>query len=400
MATPAHPPLRAGRLVAISLNMRLVVDTTTRLFYPYLPEISRGLGITLAQGGLLISLRSATVFFSPVFGLWNDRRGPRLLLTAALVVQGVSLWWLSAVQGVAPAIPPMLLLGLTSAAFIPTLQAAISELVPFQRRGRVLAVVEFSWALTGLLVLPLLGVIFVARGWQAPLRMVGALSLAVAPLPWLLPLRREFSGRLRRGVGATMALVWRTSSARAAIVVSGLLFVAAETFFVTYGAWLEQSFGLAPDGIGRVAATLGGAELIASTLSSLFIDRVGKRRGVAVGLAAMTLTMAALPLLRASLALATVGMFAFTLSFEFTIVSNIGLISEQVPSARGTVLSLGAMATGIARTICGYVGVALFEWRGIGAVAVLAAAGSALALWILLRWVAEQAKSTAGVEYA
>lgn len=398
LSTAEHTSLRTGRLITISLLMRLVVDTAVRMFYPYLPEISRGLGITLSQGGLLISVRSATVFFSPLFGLWNDRRGPRLLLTAALVVQGLSLWWLSTVQGVLPAIPPMLLLGLTTAAFIPTLQAAISELVPFQRRGRILGIVEFSWALTGLLILPLLGVIFVARGWQMPLRLIGVLSLVVAPLPWLLPLHRQFTGQVRSSVAATMALVWRSSSARAAILVSGLLFVAAESFFVTYGAWLEQGFGLAPDGIGRIAAYLGGAELIASTLSSLFIDRVGKRRGVAVGLLAMTLTMAALPFLRGSLALATAGMFAFTISFEFSIVSNIGLMSEQVPNARGTVLSLGAMATGISRTICGYLGVALFEWRGIAAVAVLAVAGSGLGLWVLLRWVAEQAEITAGAD--
>ncbi len=392
MFSPHHSslPARTGRLVTISLLMRLVVDSATRMFYPYLPEISRGLGITLAQGGLLIALRSATVFFSPVFGLWNDRRGPRLLLTAALLVQGVSLWWLSTVQGVAAAVPAMLLLGLSAAAFIPTLQAAVSDLVPFQRRGRVLGVVEFSWALTGLLILPLVGLLMVARGWQAPLRLLALLSLAAAPLPWLLPLHRVQRGQVRMGIGGTMALVWRTGSARAAILASGLLFVAAEGFFVTYGAWLEQSFGLAPDAIGRIAALLGVAELCASTLSSLFIDRVGKRRGVAAGLAAMTLTMAVLPFLGGSLALAAAGMFAFTFSFEFSIVSNIGLMSEQVPRARGTVLSLGAMAVGIARTVSGYSSVLLFEWRGMAATAALAVLCSALALFVLWRYVVEQ----------
>lgn len=388
---PEHPPLRTGRLITVSLLMRLVVDTAARMFYPFLPEISRGLGITLSQGGLLISVRSATVFFSPVFGLWSDRRGPRLLLSGALLVQGASLWWLSAVQGLSAAIPPVLLLGLSSAAFIPTLQAAISELVPFQRRGRILAVVEFSWALTGLLILPLVGLMMVALGWQAPFRLFAGFSFIVAPLPWLLPLHRPFAGQVSSSVGRTMRLVWSSSSARAAILVSGLLFVAAESFFVTYGAWLERDYGLAPDAVGRVASLLGVAELTASTLSSLFIDRVGKRRGVAAGLLAMTVSMVALPFLGSSLAWAMAGMFAFTVSFEFSVVSNIGLMSEQVPRARGTVLSLGAMATGIARTVCGFLGVALFEWRGMAATAVLAALGSALGLAVLLLWVAERA---------
>lgn len=385
---PSSPPL--GRLIGLSLLMRLAVDSAARLFYPYLPEISRGLGITLSQGGLLLSVRSATVFFSPVFGLWSDRRGPRGLLTAALAAQAVSLWWLSSRQGLAAAVPAMVLLGLSAAAFIPTLQAAISELVPFHRRGRLLAMVEYSWALTGVVILPLIGLAMAARGWQAPVRTLALVSLALAPLPWLLPWGKPLAAQARLSLSRTAGLVWRSPSARAAILVSGLMFVSAEAFFVAYGAWLERGFGLAPDAVGRVASLLGLAELSASVLSSLIIDRVGKRRGVGVGLLAMTLTMAALPALGAGVALAVAGMFLYTVSFEFTIVSNIGLLSEQVPTARGTVLALGAMAGGMARMVSGYAGVVLFERWGMGGTAALAVVGSAAGLWLLWRWVVER----------
>jgi predicted MFS family arabinose efflux permease len=185
--------------------------------------------------------------------------------------------------------------------------------------------------------------------------------------------------------------VWGTPSARAAIIVSGLIFLAAESFFVTYGAWLEQSFGMAPNQIGRVAALLGLAELTASGASSLFIDRLGKRRGVAMGLMAMTITLALLPVLERSQALAIAGMAAFTLAFEFSIVSNISLLSEQAPLARGTVLSLAVMAGGVTRTASDYLAVALFEQRGMAATALFGVAGSALAVFVLLRWVQERA---------
>ena len=136
-------PNQTGRLIGLVIPMRLIVDTAMRMFYPYLPEISRGLGITLSQGGLLMSLRSMMILPSPLFGLWYDRRGPKLLLILALVVQGCSLAWMSVAQGLAAAVPPALLLGLTAAAFVPTIQATISEHVPFHRRGRILAIVEF-----------------------------------------------------------------------------------------------------------------------------------------------------------------------------------------------------------------------------------------------------------------
>ncbi len=361
------------------------------MFYPFLPEISRGLGITLSQGGLLLALRSAMVFPSPLFGAWTDRHGPRTLLTAALLAQALGLWWLSTAQGLASAIPPVILLGLASAAFIPNLQAAVAEHVPFHRRGRVVGIIEFSWAITGLVILPIVGVMMVQNGWQAPLRLFAVLSLVVAPLPSLLPRRRQSLAPVQRGFRQMAGAVWRSPSARAAILVNGLIFVAAESFFVTYGAWLEQSFSMAPNQIGRVAALLGLAELAASGASSLFIDRLGKRRGVAIGLAAMTATLALLPFLESSRTLAIAGMAAFTISFEWSIVSNISLLSEQAPLMRGTVLSLAVMAGGATRTVSDYLAVALFEQGGMLATALFGVVGAAGATFVLLRWVQERA---------
>ena len=381
----------SGRLITVAIAMRLVVDTAVRMFYPFLPEISRGLGITLSQGGLLLALRSAMVFPSPLFGAWSDRHGPRALLTAALLAQALGLWWLSTAQGIAQAIAPVILLGLASSAFIPTLQAAVAEHVPFHRRGRVVGIIEFSWAITGLAILPIVGVMMVQNGWQAPLRIVAGLSLVVAPLPFLLPRRRQALTSVQRGFRQMAGAVWRSPSARGAILVNGLIFVAAESFFVTYGAWLEQSFGLAPNQIGRVAALLGLAELTASGTSSLFIDRLGKRRGVGIGLAAMTATLLLLPALERNLALAVAGMAAFTLAFEFSIVSNISLLSEQAPLARGTVMSLAVVASGITRTVSDYVAVTLYEQGGMLLTVLFGVAGSAVAVFVLLRWVRERA---------
>lgn len=382
---------RTGRLIVVAIAMRLVIDTAVRLFYPFLPEISRGLGITLSQGGLLLALRSAMVFPSPLFGAWSDRHGPRALLTAALLTQAVGLWWLSTAQGLASAIPPILLLGLASTAFIPNLQAAVASLVPFHRRGRVVGIIEFSWAITGLVILPIVGVMMVQNGWQAPLRILAGLSLVVAPLPFLLPRRRQAATPSGRSFRQMAGAVWHSPSARAAILVNGLIFVAAESFFVTYGAWLEHSFGMAPNQIGRVAALLGLAELTASGASSLFIDRLGKRRGVGLGLAAMILTLALLPLLERSQALALAGMVLFTLAFEWSIVSHISLLSEQAPLARGTVLSLAVLAAGATRTLSDYLAVALFEQGGMLATVLFGVTGAALALFVLLRWVQERA---------
>ncbi|MEA3337174.1 MAG: MFS transporter [Chloroflexota bacterium] len=380
-----------GRLIGLSILMRLTVDTAMRMMYPFLPVISRGLGISLAQGGLLLAIRSAMIVASPIFGTWNDRHGPRPLLVGALFLQGLSLLWLSTAQGFWAAVPSMVLLGLAAAVLVPTLHTVISNQVPFQRRGRALGIVEFSWALTGLFILPLVGLLMVRYGWQMPIRLTGILSLAASPLPFLLPGGREQAARIQRGFLDLTLSVLGVPSARAALAVSGLMFVAAESFFVTYGAWMENSFGLAPNEIGRIAALLGVAELSASGFSSLFIDRIGKKRGVGIGLMAMTGALILLPLFEGTQKLAVAGMFLFTMSFEFTIVSNIGLLSEQVPRARGTVLSMGAMISAITRAASAFVGAALFQSWGIVGPALFGAGGTLLAVFVLYRWVQEQA---------
>jgi hypothetical protein len=95
--------------------------------------------------------------------------------------------------------------------------------------------------------------------------------------------------------------------------------------------------------------------------------------------------------LERSQALAIAGMAAFTLAFEWSIVSNISLLSEQAPLARGTVLSLAVMAGGVTRTVSDYLAVALFEQGGMAATALFGVAGAAGATFVLLRWVQERA---------
>jgi threonine/homoserine efflux transporter RhtA len=67
-------------------------------------------------------------------------------------------------------------------------------------------------------------------------------------------------------------------------------------------------------------------------------------------------------------------------------------LSEQAPLARGTVMSLAVMAGGVTRTASDYLAVALFEQGGMWAATLFGVAGSALAVFILLRWVRERAE--------
>ena len=63
-------PARRGHSLRASLAYliaaRLVLNTAHRFAYPFLPAISRGLGITLEQGGLLLSARALAGLATPL----------------------------------------------------------------------------------------------------------------------------------------------------------------------------------------------------------------------------------------------------------------------------------------------------------------------------------------------
>jgi predicted MFS family arabinose efflux permease len=70
-----------------------------------------------------------------------------------------------------------------------------------------------------------------------------------------------------------------------------------------------------------------------------FTDRLGKPNAVALGLLLNCLAALLLPLLGRSLPGALIGLFLFYISFEFSIVSAIPIMTEIMPAARATLMA-------------------------------------------------------------
>ena len=61
------------------------------------------------------------------------------------------------------------------------------------------------------------------------------------------------------------------------------LMAAAQSLFVTFGAWLEDGFGFGTAALSAVTFGIGGLELLASLTSAARTDRWGKERSVVGG---------------------------------------------------------------------------------------------------------------------
>jgi predicted MFS family arabinose efflux permease len=105
---------------------------------------------------------------------------------------------------------------------------------------------------------------------------------------------------------------------------------------------------------------IGISELSAEGLVAGFVDRIGKPRAIAVGLVVNSLAALVLPYIGRNEAGALAGLFFFYLSFEFSIVSCIPLMTELLPSARATLMACNVAAMSLGRAIGAFVAPRLY----------------------------------------
>lgn len=375
------------RIVAIAMSTRVVHDVAARMVYPFLPEIAAGLGVSIVQAGLLVSLRNGVGVVAPAFGAMSDRVGHRRSAMLGLIVLGIGLLITGIASSLGLAAIGFIITGLGSAIFIPTLLAYVSDRVPFARRGRVTGAIEMTWGLAGMIGVPIMGVIITAIGWRAPFILLGIAAFVGAGLMLLLEESKE-RHILREALKLTA--LRQNRSAIAFIVTWFLVFFAFENIQVGYAAWLEKQFGLSTTERGTVQILFGVFEIIASLSSALFLDRIGKKRGVIGGLIVVLIGYGLLAALGSSaLWLGLLAISVAFLGFEFSVVSGVPIMGEQVPAARGTMIALALTAGSLGRMIADWTGSALVGGAGFPVAALISAVAAFITVIVFAHWVRE-----------
>src|SRR5262245_14133117 len=159
------------------------MDVGNRLLYPFIPQIAAGLQLTIVAFSWLVFIRSIVGVLAPIFGILADKYGRRKFMALGLLGEAASVATTALAEGWG-ATGPMVLHGLSLAAFLSAQQAYISDQVAYEKRGRALGVVEFAWAGAGILGLPIAGWMIDRFGWQAPFFLLAIISLLTALLVW------------------------------------------------------------------------------------------------------------------------------------------------------------------------------------------------------------------------
>jgi predicted MFS family arabinose efflux permease len=339
--------------------VRIILNTLHRMVYPFLAVLARGVGVELTAISYALTARSLMGTLGLFAAKAADRRGRKtgMLLGVALFTAGAAIvvFW-PTFPGLAIAI---CLSTLGKYIFDPSLQAYLSDHIPYERRGRSLAVTEFSWSLAFILGIPLMGFLIASKGWMAPFPLMALLgTLIFAGLFLILP--KEEKPAIVSRQRDNFKIILTSIPALAGLSLGLFACAANEVVNLIFGVWLEQSFGLKIAALGAASAVIGLSELGGEGLVAVFVDRIGKVRAVALGLAVNSLAALVLPILGRSEAGALIGLFFFYISFEFTLVSSIPLMTEIVPSARATLMAFNIAALSLGRALGDLLGPQLY----------------------------------------
>jgi predicted MFS family arabinose efflux permease len=337
--------------VLVMTLARIVINTMHRMVYPFLAVFARGLGVNVEVMAYALTFRSLLGVFSPLLASMADSRGRKtgMLFGVGVFIVGTLLVLL--VPTFPAFILALVLAMIGKYVFDPTMQAYLGDRIPYERRGRVIAITELGWSLSFVAGIPLMGFILSRFGWRAtfPALALGGL-LAFLSLAWLLP-RDTRPESQQRGILGHFRIVLNYKTALLGLSIGLLISSANEVVNLVFGVWMEDAYNLQIASLGIAAAVIGVAELGGESLTALFTDRLGKPRAVGIGIMLNCLAAIALPILGGSLPGAIAGLFLFFITFEFTLVSTLPLMTELLPSSRATLMATNVAGLSLGRAL-------------------------------------------------
>jgi predicted MFS family arabinose efflux permease len=330
--------------VLIFTASRLILYSGYRMVFPFLPAIARGLGVSLETVALAVTARSALGLAGPVLGSTGDTRGRKsaILLGLALFVCGmllVTIWptYVALFAG-------LMVSAAGSIIFDAAMQAYLGDNIDYSQRSLAIAVTEFGWSGAFLLGMPIIGWLIARSGWSAPFPWLAGLAVVAAVVVWrIMPFDRP-SPDVRPSLVRNLKVILAHTPAVAALGVTFFLISANQVVNIIFGAWMENAFDLEVAELGAASSVIGLAGLAGVVLVATVSDRLGKRRAVGAGITLNILACLILPSMERSLNGALVALFVLYLSYEFSLISIVSLMTELVPEARATLMASNVAA--------------------------------------------------------
>lgn len=338
------------RLVTYML-IRVVMNTAYRMIYPFLAVFARGLGVEIGVISSLVANRAIISVANPFIFPFIETRGRKFGM-----LLGLSLFVLA--MGMVALYPSLTTLGISlvlglmgKAIFDPSLTSYAADHIAYEKRGTAIGILEFGWSLAFIVGVPAMGWMIARSTWSSPFWVLCLLGLVAFVYVAFTLTDSEKPVHHAAGVFGNVKAIFTAPTVLIAFSIGMLVSAANEVVNVMFGVWLEDSFKLQIAALAGASAIIGLSELGGEGFVALFVDRLGKVRATGIGIVVNCVAALILPILGRTETGALIGLFLFYITFEFTIVSIIPLITEVMPSARATTLSFAGAGHGIGRAV-------------------------------------------------
>ena len=343
--------------ITLLTTTKLLTTGAYRFVIPFLAVLAHGLHIRIAQLGIALTVSELTGLLGPVVGRHVDRGSHRTLMVVSTVGMAGGALTCALARGIVAFGAGIFVIAVFKLLFDIAVTGWIAEHVPAEGRGRVLGIIEMSWAGGLFIGVALLGAVTAIWSWRwayafASLALVGAAVLTLVRLP---------EGRVRADAPAAHERVRRARPSRQAwsfLLPMMFLLLSIEMIVVVLGPWLQDEHGFTSGGITGIAFGLGVFELVSSIAATRLTDRLGGWRSVMRGGALMFPAAIIFVVGHHVLALGLVALALATLGFEFAIISSMSVATSLVPGAPAAGLGLMISINTIGRSA----GTALSTW--------------------------------------
>ena len=331
--------------------IRAVMNTSYRMIYPFVGIFARGLGVDSDAILALIANRSLIGTFTPFLIPFIETRGRKFGMLLGLTLFGLAMGMVALYPSLTT-LGIALVLGLIAKGiFDPSLTSYVADHIAYEKRGTAIGILEFGWSLAFIVGVPAMGWMIARATWSAPFWAISVLGLVAFIYVAFTLTDSEKPSHHAAGMFGHVKAIFASPTVLIAFSIGMLVSAANEVVNVMFGVWLEDSFRLQIAALAGASAIIGLSELGGEGLVAAFVDRVGKVRAAGIGIIANCLAAIILPIIGRTEPGALVGLFLFYITFEFTIVGIIPLMTEVMPSARATTLSFAGAAHGVGRFI-------------------------------------------------
>lgn len=382
-----------GRQLFIIFFFRLLLNVGRRFVYPFAPALSRGLEVPLTAVTSIIAASQCASLLGLFSGPLADRVGNRFVMRTGLALLAGGMFVCGLVPQYWFVFTGLLLASFGKTIFDPAIQSFIGHHVPYERRGRVIGIIETAWAGSTLIGIPAIALVIDRLGLQVAFFFLAALS----GLSWLLIARvippdtkAEKSPGSNSVFFSSLIKLLKIRPAAGMLAFGFWISIANDAVFVTYGVWAEEVFLVSLLSLGFSTIAIGLAELSGEAVTALFADRLGLKTTLLLSVSLACLSYLLLPVIGVNFSYAMVGMFFVFFFFETTMVTSFSLSTELMPDARATMMAGFYAASGIGRMLGVLLGGLVWNVGGMRAVSwgafVCTFLGLVALLWGLKGW--------------